>query len=247
VVTALEGSEDTVVALAFSPDGRLLATGSRDGSVRSWEAATGKPVAKLEGHEDRLLEGVTALAFSPDGRLLASASDDKSARLWEVSTGKAIAALRHESFVSNLAFSPDGRLLVTSSDDKSARLWETATGEAVATLRDHKDGVTHLAFSPNGLLLATGSWDKTARLWSLFPSTQALVDHVKQTIHRCLTPAQRRSFHLQEAVPRWCFERKLWPYNNNDGMYPSPSLDERLVAIYDVIVGWLGTRRAVAN
>ena len=154
----------SVSSVAFSPDGRTLATGSEDMTARLWEVATGREIAALRGHENP----VSSVAFSPDGRTLATGSHDKTARLWEVATGREIAALRgHEDSVSSVAFSPDGRTLATGSADKTARLWEVATGREIAALRGHEDQVSSVAFSPDGRTLATGSADKTARLWEV--------------------------------------------------------------------------------
>ena len=105
--------------LAFSPDGRLLASAATDNTVRLWETATGAPVHTLMGHENQ----VHAVAFSPDGTLLASAGTDNAVRLWETATGTPIRALTHGSWVSSLAFSPDGTLLASGGGDKKVKLW----------------------------------------------------------------------------------------------------------------------------
>jgi roadblock/LC7 domain-containing protein len=156
----LSGRTDPVVAVAFSPDGKLVLTGSDDNTARLWEAAMA--VATLSGHTLR----VNAVAFSPDGKLVLTGSDDNTARLWEAATGKAVTTLSgHGGSVDAVAFSPDGKLVLTGSTDKTVRLWEAATGKPVMTLSGHTDSVRAVAFSPDGKLVLTGSTDKTVRLW----------------------------------------------------------------------------------
>jgi WD40 repeat protein len=153
----------SVLAASFSPDGRLVATGSDDGKARLWDARTGRAVGAPLAHSGP----VASLAFSPDGRLLATASADRTARLWEVRTGRLhIPPLQHGGGVTAALFSPDGRTLATASEDGSARLWETATGRLLHTLTHAKgQPVRGLAFSPDGALLATGSEDGRALTW----------------------------------------------------------------------------------
>jgi hypothetical protein len=121
---ALTGHADGVWGVAFSPDGRLLATTSADDTVRLWEVATGQPHGPpLTGYNAQV-NGVT---FSPDGRLLATASSDRAVRLWEVATGQPHGPplSGHTNEVYGVAFSPDGRLLATTSADQTVRLWDS--------------------------------------------------------------------------------------------------------------------------
>ena len=152
-------------ALAYSPDGKLLAVGGFK-QVDLLDATTGQRVATLAGHADV----VRALAFSRDGKLLAAAGGAPAqfgeVIVWAADTRQKVASLRgHGDCIYGVAFSADGRRLATSSYDKLIKLWDAATGKETATLKDHIDSIYALQFSPDGTRLASGAADRSVKLW----------------------------------------------------------------------------------
>lgn len=127
----LRGHDYEIFSIAFSPNGKVLATGGRDKTVRLWSTATGELLGEpLRGHED----WIYSVSFSPDGNTLATASGDKTVRLWDIVSRKPIASLSgHEMEVKSVAFSPDGRTLVSGSMDKTVRMWAIGPTELAIT------------------------------------------------------------------------------------------------------------------
>jgi WD40 repeat protein len=151
-----------VLAVAFHPDNRRLASGCSDGSVWFWDTVTGKNRRGLERHP----RGVWSVAFSPDGRLLASAGEDHLVRLWDADDGRPIGKLSgHRAPVRCVAFHPAGTTLASAGKDGTIRLWDPRQERVSRTLPGHKGGVLVLAFAPDGRYLATGGADGMVRLW----------------------------------------------------------------------------------
>eukprot|EP00808_Paulinella_micropora_P027158 g16794.t1 len=159
----LRGHTNRVNAVACSPDGALVASGSSDKSIMVWDARSHRSLQVLQGHTD----GVRSVAFSPDGKRLASGSENQSVRVWDLATGRSQELRKHTDWVSSVAFSPDGTLLASGSFDESICLWRGETGEWVRSLQGHSGSVRSVAFSADGRQLASGSDDKSVRLWDV--------------------------------------------------------------------------------
>ncbi|MCA9225145.1 MAG: PD40 domain-containing protein, partial [Planctomycetales bacterium] len=170
---------EPVHALAASLDGRWVATAHEDLSVRVRDAASGRLLTSVNGHDDL----VVAVAFSPDGKWLATGSYDQSIKLWPIATeatqtvdnetepaprfGEPRELTGHTNWVFAIAFSPDGQQLASASYDKSVRLWDVETGKEIAKFDGHTAAARCVAFSPDGKRLVSGSSDRTAMVWDI--------------------------------------------------------------------------------
>ena len=154
----------SVLSVAFSPDGRFLATGHANGEIRLWQIADRKQLSIYRGHFNQ----VRTIAYSPDGKTLASGSHDHTIKLWNIQTGKCLHTFEgHSNWVRSVVYSPDGKTLASGSHDHTIKLWDIQTRTCVHTFEGHSNWVRSVAYSPNGKTLASGSYDRTIKLWDI--------------------------------------------------------------------------------
>ncbi len=159
-----------VIALAFSPDSKLLATANGDGTVRLWDSANAEEKQRIDCEQGKL----RTVAFAPDGKLLASAGSNGAIRLWDSVSYKEVRRIATpKNEICSVVFSPDGKQLASRSSEDSPRLWEVATGREIRAFGDDNQvGFAPLAFSPDGKRLASGYIDGTFRLWDVASGEQ---------------------------------------------------------------------------
>ena len=188
-VALLSGHQGDVLAIAYTPNGKMLASAGRDETVRLWNPKTGESLATLTGHDGL----VTGVAFAPDGKRFVSGSGDATVRLWSAETHEQLWSAKTPQtrqqtpmvrdvfgfetapgpfhrlafqWVLTVAYSPDGQTLASSgSSDGTIQLWNVENGIHTKTLKGHTDMVRTLAFSPDGKTLVSGSEDDTLRMW----------------------------------------------------------------------------------
>src|SRR5947209_6210772 len=153
-----------ILTIAWSTDGRVLASGGMDSVIRLWDGEQGTLLQELHGHRGQ----INKLAFAPDATLLASGSSDQAVKLWEVETGACRTTLEgHTGMVTGLAWAPDGSTLASASYDTTIRLWDSQSWQCRHILQGHRDAVMSLAFLPTGERLLSGSLDRTLRTWDV--------------------------------------------------------------------------------
>ncbi|MBD2413670.1 CHAT domain-containing protein [Nostoc calcicola FACHB-3891] len=205
-VKTLKKHTSFVNSVSFSPDGKTLASGSWDNTVKLWDVNTGREIKTFNGHTSI----VTSVSFSPDGKTLASASSD-TVKLWDVNTGREIKTPNgHIFFVNSVSFSPDGKTLASALEDKTVKLWDVNTGREIKTLNGHTGSVNSVSFSPDGKTLASASYDKTVKLWDINTGREikTLIGHTKSVESVSFSPDGKTL-----ASGSWDNTVKLWDVN----------------------------------
>eukprot|EP00798_Chlamydomonas_sp_ICE-L_P018000 gene18001-24409_t len=217
-----KGHTDWLYSLAYSPDGRQLASSSKDGTIWLWDLANGQIRAKLEGHNGTVL----SVTFNPNGRQLASSGDDRSVHLWDLASGMCTAVLRnHTSWVYRVAYSPDGMQLASAGArdgmqageapgcDRTIKLWDVASESCTRTLEGHSDFVYGICYSPGGNVIASASKDESIhneiKIWLI--ETQ-----------ECVATLQGHTHHV------------IWLDFRSDGKQLASSSSDNTVRLWDM-------------
>jgi WD40 repeat protein len=164
-VFTLPGHSSFVNSLAISPDGKILASGSWDKTIKIWNLETTELLGTLTGHSDR----VNSVAISYDGKMLVSGSSDETIKFWNLHNGDLLCTFPgHSMEVNSVAINPKGQIIASCGGaDNTIKLWNLRTGELLRTLKGHSDNVNAVVFSPDGKILASGSSDATSKVWDV--------------------------------------------------------------------------------
>jgi WD40 repeat protein len=162
LIRTMQGHKDCIYSIAWSLDGKLVASGSYDKMVKLWDATTGKELRNLQDH----IDAVFAVAFSPDGKHLASASQDRTVKIWDVATGRRLYTLSDAlDGLTSIAFSPSGDQVAAAGYDKTIYIWRLAEddGHLIQSLIADEESLLALAWSRDGKMIVTASADGSIR------------------------------------------------------------------------------------
>ena len=238
----------SILSVAFSPDGKLLATGDANGRINLWQVTDGRQILVCKGHT----HPVRAVTFNPQGNMFASGSEDQTVKLWNVNTGECFATMQgHSGQVWSVTFSPDGKILASGSDDQTVRQWNLNTSSCLRILRGHTNWVRSVAFSPDGEMLASSSHDRTVKLWDVNTGEclKTLQGHTRQVWSVAFSSDGQTlaSSSSDETVKLWdvntgeCLKtlqghtRQVWSVAfSPDGQTLASGSDDRIIKLWDV-------------
>ncbi|MBW4512337.1 MAG: hypothetical protein KME64_38470 [Scytonematopsis contorta HA4267-MV1] len=154
----------TAMAITFSPDGKILATGHTEGYICLWDVTSGQQLIKFLGH----FHPIWCISFSPDGSVLATGSDDKVIKLWDISKGECFKTLQgHTNAIFSIVFTPDGKRLISGSSDLTLRIWDIASGECTKILAGYYSPKISIALSPDASMFASAGHNYNVQLWEV--------------------------------------------------------------------------------
>ncbi|MGD9853849.1 MAG: WD40 repeat domain-containing serine/threonine protein kinase [Planctomycetaceae bacterium] len=205
---AFGGHDKRQICVAFSHDGRRLASGSWRGVVRLWDVKAAGTALCTFTESPAARHPVCALAFSTDDRRLATASYNRRVDVWDTTTAERVHSLPHSGLAMCVAFSPDGRRISSGGEDKIVHVWDATTGREVLSLRGHTSHCGSVAFSPDGRRLASASMDRTIRVWDATPlqghegqETLTFPKHGNEVWSLAISPDGRRIVSAGFSMP----------------------------------------------
>jgi WD40 repeat protein len=200
IIHTLQGHANAVSAVALTPDGRRVVSGSWDNTLRVWDLEKGETIRTLQGHSS----AVTAVALTPDGCRVVSGSWDNTLQVWDLGTGQTLRTFESQDTV---ALSADGRHALSGSWDNTLHLWDLESGQTLRTLEGHTSRITAVAFTPDGRRALSGSYDNTLRLWDLKHGKELVTFTLDGNVTACAVAQDNRTIVAGDCFCRLHFLR----------------------------------------
>ena len=205
----LAGHEGSVIAVAVTPDGKRIVSGSSDNNLKVWGLESGQCLATFGGHTN----SIHAIAVTPDGKKIVSSSYDKTLKVWDLESGLCISNLiGHSEWVGGIAITPDGKKVVSGSLDKTLKVWDLESGLCLLTLKGHTEAIPEfgVAVTPDGRNIISGSRDKTIKMWDLASGKciETFEGHTEFVMGVAVTPDGKKvvSSSKDETLKVWDLE-----------------------------------------